>query len=81
MKLTFLILLSFGLFACNQQNNQTQGLQNQIDSLNKKLADTYKPGFGEFMSGIQVHHNKLWFAGKNQNWALADFEIHEILET
>jgi hypothetical protein len=27
--------------------------------------------------GIQLHHAKLWFAGTNQNWKLADFEIHE----
>jgi hypothetical protein len=32
------------------------------------------------MSGIQVHHEKLWFAGKNENWKLADFEVHEIKE-
>jgi hypothetical protein len=30
------------------------------------------------MSSIQVHHAKLWFAGQNQNWELADFEMHEI---
>jgi hypothetical protein len=33
------------------------------------------------MSGIQLHHAKLWFAGQNQNWPLADFEVHEIIET
>ena len=32
------------------------------------------------MSSVQVHHNKLWFAGQNQNWKLADFEVHEIME-
>lgn len=51
-----------------------------MDSLQSKLDKAYKPGFGEFMSSIQVHHNKLWFAGQNQNWKLADFEIHEIQE-
>lgn len=45
-----------------------------------KLADSYKPGFGEFMSSVQAHHNKLWFAGQNHNWKLADFEIHEMME-
>ena len=35
------------------------------------------PGFEEFMSNIQAHHAKLWFAGQNHNWKLADFEIHE----
>jgi len=32
------------------------------------------------MSGVQAHHSKLWSAGQNQNWKLADFEIHEIME-
>jgi hypothetical protein len=55
-------------------------MQNRIDSLEHKLSNSYKPGFGDFMGRIQVHHSKLWFAGKNQNWKLADFEIHEITE-
>ena len=33
------------------------------------------------MMGIQVHHAKIWFAGKNKNWDLADFELGEIKET
>jgi hypothetical protein len=42
--------------------------------------NSYKPGYGEFLSMIQVHHAKLWFAGKNQNWELAAFEVSEINE-
>jgi hypothetical protein len=68
------------LTACNQQTDNAKQLQAQIDSLQSKLDNSYKPGFGEFMSGIQVHHAKLWFAGTNNNWKLADFEIHEIQE-
>jgi uncharacterized lipoprotein YehR (DUF1307 family) len=73
-------ILIIELQACGQHDNN-QILQDRVDTLEKKLSDTYKPGFGEFMSGIQVHHAKLWFAGQNQNWKLADFEIHEIMET
>jgi hypothetical protein len=80
MRPLFLIILTFGFFSCNQRAGNTQVLQNRIDSLEKKLAATYKPGFGEFMSGIQAHHSKLWFAGQNENWKLADFEVHEIME-
>ncbi|QOW10258.1 hypothetical protein Q73A0000_07705 [Kaistella flava (ex Peng et al. 2021)] len=80
MKQIFPILFSIALISCNQQTDQTQLLQKRVDSLEHQLAETYKPGFGEFMSGIQVHHNKLWFAGENENWKLADFEIHEIME-
>lgn len=75
-----LVCLSLLIFSCNSKANNTQQLQTQIDSLQKKLNKTYKPGLGEFMSGIQVHHAKLWFAGQNENWKLADFELHEILE-
>lgn len=69
------------LFACNNQTNDQQKLQAQIDSLQNKLNNTYRPGLGEFMLGIQLHHAKLWFAGQNNNWELADFEVHEIGET
>ncbi|MGL2967315.1 hypothetical protein [Flavobacterium sp. XGLA_31] len=77
MKKIFLLLLLFGLVSCRQQGSNTAALQKEVDSLR---ANAYKPGFGEFMSSIQVHHNKLWFAGQHKNWKLADFEIHEIME-
>ena len=80
MKYAIGFILLLALAACNQQGGNTQQLQAQIDSLQHKLDSTYKPGFGEFMSSIQVHHNKLWFAGTNNNWKLADFEITEIKE-
>lgn len=80
MKYLPLIVLVL-LIACSRQPGNTSKLQSQIDSLQSKLNDAYKPGFGEFMSSIQVHHNKLWFAGESQNWKLADFEIHEIQES
>jgi len=73
------------LVACSnsgpKSSNDTDVLQARIDSLQQRLDDAYKPGLGEFMSGIQVHHAKLWFAGSAGNWKLADFEIGEIRET
>ncbi len=80
MKYIVAMTLIICLFACASQADKEQVLQNRIDDLEVKLKDTYKPGFGEFMSSIQAHHAKLWFAGENQNWKLADFEIHEIME-
>ncbi len=73
--IVFCILLS-----CNQPGTDTGILQSRIDSLQKKLDNSYKPGLGEFMSGIQVHHAKLWFAGTAGNWGLSDFETKEIQE-
>jgi hypothetical protein len=80
MKNSLFLILPFLFFSCNQQAEKNQVLQNKIDSLEIKLSETYKPGFGEFMSAIQIHHAKLWFAGQNKNWELADFEINEIKE-
>jgi len=80
MKKTILFLCVITAGACNNPADKTQALQNRIDTLENKLAHTYKPGLGEFMSSIQVHHAKLWFAGQNQNWPLADFETGEIKE-
>lgn len=80
MKKLFTLLLVFTFVSCTQQNDKIIKLQNKIDSLEIKLANTYKPGFGELMSGIQNHHSKLWFAGINKNWQLADFEVREIME-
>ena len=82
MRIVYFIIISTMLASCGEQNtNTTRLLQNRIDSLQIQLADCYRPGFGDFMIGIQIHHSKLWFAGKNKNWGLADFEASEILET
>jgi hypothetical protein len=40
----------------------------------------YQPGLGEFMTATQLRHAKLWFAGQQQNWELAAYEIDEIKE-
>jgi hypothetical protein len=80
IKILILLFITFLISSCSDNLDNNRTLQSRIDSLEKKLAGVYKPGLGEFMSGIQVHHAKLWFAGKNQNWELADFELHEILE-
>src|SRR5271154_3015568 len=72
------------MFACKAHSNDSErvnDLQGKIVELQRKLGNAYKPGFGEFMSSVQVHHAKLWFAGQNENWKLADFEIKEIQES
>lgn len=82
MKIGFtFIFLSTLIIACDDQQQTVRQLQSRIDSLQQQIDKSYKPGFGEFMSSIQVHHEKLWFAGINQNWKLADFEINEIKES
>jgi len=81
LKLFYISIILLLLLSCSDNSEQISELRSQVTELQKKIDDSYKPGLGEFMSNIQVHHAKLWFAGINQNWELADFEIHEIKET
>ncbi len=80
MKSSILLVFPVLFFSCNQQADKNEALKKRVDSLEIKLSEAYKPGFGEFMTAIQIHHAKLWFAGQNKNWELADFEIKEIKE-
>ncbi len=80
IKKTVIILLTITILSSCQKSGNSKDLQTRIDSLEIKLSESYKPGFGEFMGNIQIHHAKLWFAGENQNWKLADFEMNEIKE-
>lgn len=79
-KILFFGLVILVLYSCKQENPKTQILENRIADMEKKLDGTYKPGLGELMSFIQLHHAKLWFAGSNSNWKLSDFELSEINE-
>ncbi|HEY5407482.1 MAG TPA: hypothetical protein VIJ92_10345, partial [Ginsengibacter sp.] len=71
----FIILLS----SCN--NNEPVKISSTInsDSLHK-MMEQYAPGLGEIMGGIQTHHAKLWYAGINDNWKLAQYEADELKE-
>jgi hypothetical protein len=71
LKVICVICLAAVLFSCNQQKTESA----------KILTEYYKPGLGEFMTGIQIHHAKLWFAGTAENWKLSQFEIDELKES
>lgn len=86
MKLFLLLIPVLFLFGCTTEHTKLKTLQSEInylnqknDSLEKEIQDI-KPGLGDLMLAIQVHHNKLWFAGKGENWPLAQFEHDEIME-
>jgi hypothetical protein len=86
MKL-FLFLLPLALlFGCTEDRTKLKTLQSEINYLNtkndslEKEIQSIKPGLGDLMLEIQTHHNKLWYAGDEENWALAQFEHDEIME-
>ncbi len=68
------------LTACNQKPTTDKSIENLTAKV-QELKDKYRPGLGEYMVGIQLHHSKLWFAGINNNWKLAEYEIGEIKES
>ena len=51
-------------------------LRLQVDSL-RQLS----PGLGDYMTTIQLHAAKLWYAFMGANWELAEYEVNELNET
>ncbi|WP_212005252.1 hypothetical protein [Chitinophaga sp. HK235] len=71
-------LFALLLMACGGGSGNNADLQNRIDSLEQHAGNTFKPELGEFMTYIQIHHAKLWFAGTEGNWDLANFAVKEM---
>ena len=86
MRFCLFFILILSLFGCNDNHTTLKTLQSEINYLNlkndslEKELQSVKPGLGDLMLMIQVHHNKLWFAAKEDNWPLAQFEHDEIIE-
>ena len=82
MKFALVIIILF-FASCSQHTPPAPVSISNTDSLTAqlhKIMEKYAPGLGEIMGGIQTHHAKLWFAGVNNNWKLAGYEIDEIKE-
>jgi hypothetical protein len=71
-----LVLFLVAFAACNPKHEKASG---KHDCEHLKV-DGYSPGLGDYMLKMQIRHSKLWFAGINENWELADFQLHEIEE-
>lgn len=57
-------------------------LEHSVDVLDArvKTLEKQEPGLGEYMTSIQLHMGKLWYAAKGSNWDLAAYEIGELKE-
>lgn len=76
--------LSSEVEAANEKNNRTAAdLQASLKRADAELVKLQEaaPGLGEYMTTIQLHAGKLWFAAKASNWALAEYELDELKET
>jgi hypothetical protein len=50
-------------------------LRTELDAVKEQV-----PGLGEYMSAMQLHVAKLWYAAGAGNWKLADYELNELIE-
>lgn len=73
--LLFATLLPF--IALAQQSAPPQEAAKQTG---RDVSKAYVPGLEQFMNMILIEHNKLWFAAKARNWALAEYQLGEIKE-
>jgi hypothetical protein len=88
MLLVFLLIktanLSTEFETANEKNNRTAadllGLMKRAEAELVDLKQTAS-GLGEYMTTIQLHVGKLWFAAKASNWELAQYELDELKET
>jgi hypothetical protein len=82
-----LCLLFFWTWSVNNKAEQLKvdvgQLQDSLASL-RRVTDSLRAqsaGLGEYMSTVQLHAAKLWFAGQASNWKLSKYELDELAET
>jgi hypothetical protein len=85
-----IVVLSFQFVSLSGSRKESERLSERITRLADSLAfglrelDSLRaqaPGLGDYMSTIQLHAAKLWFAGQASNWPLAKYEHDELRET
>ena len=74
-----LVILTGSLWLEVRQN---LALKREVSDLSSRVAtlEQQAPGLGEYMTTMQLHMGKLWFATKAANWGLADYELGELKE-
>ena len=84
----FLVFRVFSLESRIRSRGEPSGggltaLQDSLKREQDELATIKEqtPGLGEYMTTIQLHAGKLWFAAKASNWELAQYELDELKET
>ena len=67
----------------DRANQELAAYEDSLKSVQAEVTNVKEmaPGLGEFMTTIQLHAGKLWFAVKASNWELAEYELDELKET
>ena len=75
-----IVLFIATLLSFSAAGQQSAPPKDSPKPIGKEVSKAYVPGLEQFMNGILIEHNKLWFAAKARNWALAGYELGEIKE-
>jgi heme exporter protein D len=77
------ITIVFLLVKVVKNDHELAALQDLLKRAQSDLAATKEsaPGLGDYMTTVQLHAGKLWFASKASNWELAEYELGELKET
>ena len=75
-----IVLFIATLLSFSAAGQQSAPPKDSPKPIGKEVSKAYVPGLEQFMNVILIEHNKLWFAAKARNWALAGYELGEIKE-
>jgi hypothetical protein len=66
----------------NRNDQAAAAYQDSVKNIRTELTHVKEstPGLGEFMTTMQLHVSKLWFAAKASNPELAGYELDELRE-
>src|SRR3990172_127259 len=74
MKQTFILILTLGLFACNQKTDKETTQGDWIRGTEKKQIR----GFDNAMVETGYRYQELYWAGQDENWEYADYQLDKI---
>jgi hypothetical protein len=68
-----------GAAATAAADRKVAELQQQVEKLEERV-DEMTPETAVLMAQVQIQHAKLYYAGHQENWALAGYTLHEMNE-
>lgn len=81
MKETIILILTLGLFACNQQTDKETAQGDWIKGTQTEQIKTIEKqfrGFDNAMVETGYRYQELYWAGQDKNWEYADYQLEKI---
>lgn len=81
LKQVFIIILTIGLFSCGQKKDNKTAQGDWIRGTEKEQIKTIEKqfrGFDNAMVETGYRYQELYWAGQDQNWEYADYQINKI---